>query len=432
MTHYRTVIFTLIILFVFLFINIGYFSKLKGQKISHTYGLHLGEILEKVKTDYVEELEYNALFEESAKAIVERDEFSKFLPARSFKKFSEKLDGASAQIGLQFKFEIGFLSVVSVDPSSSIAGKIRPKDRIVQINGVEVSELSRREVSSNLDGPKDTQVILKVKRGGEEFEVTAYRKFFEKNPILFPHHLISNPDIAYMYIDFFHDLTPKYFKKAYLNLLSKNEKTKGLILDLRVNPGGALNSAVDFCDMFLKKGLIVATIGNEDGYKNRIELYEAEEGGELKIVPMVILIDRETASAAELITGCLRDHGLAKVVGEKSYGKGSAQSLYPFKSEIIGDFGIKLTVAKFYTKSGFESKPRKSVDSAGIRPDFIIDFGGQPEYYSRLDLFQESYGYWNQAVIENKTDQEIAESAVYFQDLNKNDEAILKAIEILK
>jgi C-terminal peptidase prc len=252
-----------------------------------------------------------------------------------------------------------------------------------------------------------------------------------KKPIRFAHIIDDEKKVGYMHVDIFNNNLAKVFSVEYLKLWNAKQGMKSLILDLRGNPGGGIESAVAFCDLFLKSGLIVATVGNEEGVRRKEVLYMAKEGNEIPLVPLLIILDRESASAAELSASCLRDHKIAKIFGEKSYGKGEAQTTFPMYSKVIGDYGLKLTTSKFYSKTGFEKKPKISISGIGITPDYAFDFGFQDTMVSRYKNFKRAWGVWNQELAEHKTLKEAKQKSLYFMDLEKYDPGLKKAIEIL-
>jgi len=252
-----------------------------------------------------------------------------------------------------------------------------------------------------------------------------------KKPIRFVQMLDEKNKIGYMYIDIFNNNLAQSFSLEYLQLLKSSGGMKAFILDLRGNPGGGIESAVAFCDLFLKAGVIVATIGNEEGIRGKEVLYMAKEGNELPLVPILIMLDRESASAAELSSSCLRDHKIAKIFGEKSYGKGETQTTIPMTSKVIGDYGLKLTTSKFYSKSGFEANPKVSISGIGITPDFSFDFGFQDTMLTRYKNFRRAWGLWNQELAEGKPLEEVKSKNFYFMDLEKYDPGLKKAVEIL-
>lgn len=396
-------------------------------------GRDFSYILNVIDQNYVDKVDRKELFLKAANEIANRDQYSGFLLENSITQIEESIDGNYVGLGIEYSRKVDHLLVTDIHPFSSASGKLKFDDKIFFLNHQAVEGLDNAKVYEILRGPVDTTITLGIRRGEDEalVKIELKRIMTTKKPIRFVHLLDEEKRIGYMYIDIFNNNLAKVFSMEYQKLLDAKPGMKSLIIDLRGNPGGGIESAVAFCDLFLKSGLIVATVGNEYGVRSKEVLYMAKEGNELTVVPMLILLDRESASASELSAGCLRDHKIAKIFGEKSYGKGEAQTTFPMYSKIIGDYGLKLTTSKFYSKSGFEKNPKVSVSGTGITPDYSFDFGFQDTLVVRYKNFKRAWGLWNQELAENKTLEEVKRKNFYFMDLEKYDPGLKKAIEIL-
>jgi carboxyl-terminal processing protease len=373
------------------------------------------------------------LFVQAATDLASRDHYSGYLGEESFADFEENIDGDFVSIGIEYSRKIDHLLVTDILPNSSASGVLKFDDRIYFLNKQKVEGLDSIQISTLLRGPIDSELALGLRRGEKEdlIEIVLKRKESKKSPLRFSHIIDREKGIGYINIEIFNGHLAKIFKNEYNKLLAGTPKMKSLVLDLRGNPGGGLYSARDFCDLFLKSGLIVATIGNEDGVRGKIEKLNATDKDELKLVPVLILLDRGSASAAELSAGCLQDYQIAKIFGEKSYGKGESQTSFPMFSKVVGDYGIKLTTSKFYTKSGFEKTPKESISGKGVKADYPYDYGFQDKYMARLKSFHRAWGLWSQAIAEGKSIEEAKKKSLYFTDLEKSDPGLKEALEIL-
>lgn len=386
-----------------------------------------------IDVNYVDKIDRKKVFIRAVSELVTLDQYSDYLEEETLTKFEENIDGDFVSIGIEYSRKIDHLLVVDILPFSSASGILRFDDRIYFLNKQTIEGLSNSQVLALLRGPIDSTLHLSIRRGENEelIELALKRKTTQKSPLRFSHLIDSDNGIGYIYIDIFNNYLPETFSNEYTKLLNATPKMKALIIDFRGNPGGGLYSARDFCDLFLKSGLIVATIGTDAGVRDKVEKLNATDKFQLPLVPILIMLDRESASAAELSAGCLQDYKIAKVFGEKSYGKGESQTSFPLHSKVLGNYGIKITTSKFYTKSGFEKTPKVSIAGIGIIPDYPFDFGGGDEFYTRMKKFDRAWGLWNQALAEKKEIEEAKKISLYFSDLEKVDPGLKKAIEIL-
>ncbi len=287
------------------------------------------------------------------------DEFSTYEDPDRFKAIREDTSGQFAGVGMTLSRRGPAVEVISVlDGSPAQKAGLLPGDVLTEINGKQTAKISFRECISQLKGKPGTPVTLKVYRKTAD----SYRTFSLKREMI----RISSvrgakilPDsIGYLALSGFSLTTEKDLDRALEEFEKK--KVKGIILDLRNNPGGLLQSAIQICSRFLKKGeLVVSTEGQTEASKKKF--YSVDSGKYLD-VPLVLLVNRGSASAAEILAGCLQDHNRAVLIGTKTFGKGSVQTMIP-----LPDKGaMRLTTAKYYTPS------RKVIHGNGIVPDIIV------------------------------------------------------------
>jgi len=316
-----------------------------------------------IRRNYVDEVESQTLFEGAMKGMFDslNDPHSSFLPAREMEDLNDTTSGRFGGVGLMISKPLEakpdgtppFVEVTSpIEDTPGWRAGINPGDLIVAINGEPTDIISRDMVLSRLRGVPGTDVTLLIRRGaGLEFPVVLTRAVIEV-PVI-KYDMIG--DTGYVRIISFTPLTVKRTREALDNFKEKNYKS--LVIDLRNNPGGLLEAAVGICELFLDGGMIVST-------KSRIpgENHEYRAGRRPvvpKDMPVIILINRGSASASEIVAGALKDRGRAYLVGEKTYGKGSVQKVYPVGNKE----GFRLTTARYYTPSDV------NIDKIGIPPD---------------------------------------------------------------
>lgn len=285
------------------------------------------------------------------------DPHSVFLPPREAKEFASDMSGEFSGIGAELGMREGQLQVIApLDDSPAMQAGLRSKDVIITINDEDATGLSVHEAVMQIRGPKGTVVQLGVFREG----IDGIKKIaITRDDITIPTVVVKDLEdgIAHFRITHFNQETYRQFIKESGRLLENN--TKGIVLDLRSNPGGLLISAVDIADAWVEQGPIL----NETFRDNRKQTYSARRTPFLKNIPTVVLVDGGTASGSEIVAGALQDYGIAKIVGQKTYGKGSVQDF-----EVYDDASaLKLTIAKWFTPNG------RGIDKEGIEPDIVLD-----------------------------------------------------------
>jgi carboxyl-terminal processing protease len=318
-----------------------------------------GDVFEKVRADYVEETTDQQLIENAINGMLAAlDPHSSYLNAKSFEEMQVQTRGEFGGLGIEVTMENGLVKVVSpIDDTPAFRAGIQPGDFIVELNGQPVMGLTLSEAVDKMRGPVDSDIKLTIQRGETEpFEVTLTRAVIKIQSV---RGRLEGGDIAYLRITSFSEQTDAGIE-AQLKKLKEESKGKliGVVLDLRNNPGGLLDQAVAVSDAFLDKGEIVSTRGRHEDDAQR---YNARAGDIADGLPMVVLINGGSASASEIVAGALQDHHRAIVLGTKSFGKGSVQTIIP----VPGHGAIRLTTARYFTPSG------RSIQALGIDPDIV-------------------------------------------------------------
>lgn len=307
-----------------------------------------------VRAAYVEPVDDKQLMQSAVRGLLlDLDPHSTYFDKEDAEAFDEQASGAYEGIGVELLQQDGVLKVVApIDDTPAARAGLRSGDFIVAIDGKPISAI---EAMEPLRGPAGSQVVLSIERGEEKpFDVTVTRETIRVTSV---RGKLLEPGYAYLRISTFQADTGADFQKQLAQLQAQaGGKLKGLVLDVRSNPGGLLTAAVQVADDLLDKGVIVTTRGRIAISDAR---FEATPGDLMKGAPVVVLADAGSASASEVLAGALRDNGRARIVGSRSFGKGSVQTVLPLDN---GD-SVKLTTARYYTPSG------KSIQATGIVPD---------------------------------------------------------------
>jgi carboxyl-terminal processing protease len=330
-------------------------------------------VMEKVRAEYVDgtNLTYHSLTYSAIKGMVgSLDPHSEFLDAQDYQQLQDDTEGQFGGLGLVVSMKDGYVTVVApMEDSPGFQAGILTGDRIIRVEGRSVERMPLGEVVKQLRGEPGTPVTVTIQRPetGAEKNFTLTRSIIQVDMVKdingkkeFP---LGADGIGYIRITEFGENTGNELEAALKRL--KAQGVKGLILDLRLNPGGLLDEAVNVCQKFLPRGqLVVSTEG-----RHSVEKYYARGGDELKGVPVVVLVNLGSASAAEIVTGCLQDLHRAVILGEKTFGKGSVQSIFPLDKGTA----LKLTVAKYYTPS------HRVIHEHGIEPDIVVPMTEEQE-----------------------------------------------------
>ena len=325
------------------------------------------EALQKVRNEYVDgkKLTYQQLVYAALKGMVGKlDPHSEFLDADSFQQLQDDTEGQFGGLGLVVALREGHITVVSpMDDTPGFRAGILAGDRVMKVDGKNVEKSPLPDVVKLLRGEPGSSVNLTVARGAEATlkNFTLQRAIIQMPMVKdingkkqFP---LDQNQIGYVHITQFGEKTGEELEAALDKL--KAQGMKGLVLDLRWNPGGLLEEAVEVCQKFLPRGQIVVST---EGRRGVMEKYFAKGGDELPGVPIAVLVNLGTASAAEIVSGCLQDLHRGYVLGEKTFGKGSVQSVFPLDD----GSALKLTIAKYYTPS------HKVIHQHGITPDSLV------------------------------------------------------------
>lgn len=336
------------------------------------------ETLKKTKTDYVEEVSEEKLIEYAINGMLSSlDPHSSFLDAETFKDMREQTKGEFGGLGIEVTMDNGWIKIISpIDDTPAFKAGLQAGDYITHIDGTTVLGETLTQAVEKMRGPVKSKVKLTIRRKNKEpFDVTLTRDNIKIRSVKTEE---KDPAVGYIRISSFSETTTNDVKKAIEKIQKENpDKLSGYVLDLRNNPGGLLDQAVSVADLFLEEGEIVSTRPRR---AEEMQRYNATKGDITKNKPIVVLINEGSASAAEIVSGALQDHKRAVIVGMRSFGKGSVQTVVP-----VTDFGaIRLTTARYYTPSG------RSIQAKGIEPDIEIP-PGHVEYFAwRSDDFAEA------------------------------------------
>jgi carboxyl-terminal processing protease len=320
-----------------------------------------GDAFEKVRRDYVDEVSDNALIEGAIKGMLTSlDPHSGYMSAGALDELNKETRGVFGGFGIEGSMENGLLKVISpIDDTPAARAGVKPGDIITDLDGRPVQGMTLLQISKKMRGPEKSQVTLTIQRGNRApFDVKLARATIEIQPVR--SHL-EGDSIGYIRITSFNEQTDVRLENAMNNLKQlAGNKLAGLVLDLRNNPGGLLDQAVAVSDAFLDKGEIVSTRGRRSDDTQR---YNAHPGDITGGLPMVVLINSGSASASEIVAGALKDHHRALLMGTRSFGKGSVQTIIP----LPGHGAMRLTTARYYTPSG------QSIQAKGIVPDIYVE-----------------------------------------------------------
>jgi carboxyl-terminal processing protease len=321
-----------------------------------------GEVLERVRADYVEKPEDSKLIESAINGMLAGlDPHSAYLNPKHFRDMQVQTRGEFGGLGIEVTMENGVVKVVSPieDTPASKAG-LMSGDLITHLDKDPILGLTLQEAVEKMRGPVNSPITLTVVRKGVEdpFDVKVVRDMIHINPVKYD---AEGDDVAYIRVTTFNEQTTENMQKAIDDLKTKlGPNLKGYILDLRNNPGGLLDQAISVSDAFLDQGAIVLTRGRnlEETQRSNARPGDITDGKK-----MIVLVNGGSASASEIVAGALQDHHRATVVGTRSFGKGSVQTIIPLGS----NGALRLTTARYYTPSG------RSIQAKGIEPDVVVE-----------------------------------------------------------
>ena len=320
------------------------------------------DVLAYVERNYVEPVDVEKLIHGAINGMLgSLDPHSSFMPEDVYKELQVETKGSFEGLGIEITIKDGVLTVVSpIDDTPAFLAGIKSGDQILKIDGELTKSMTLLDAIKRLRGPKGTQVTISISREGltelKDFTITR-----DVIPIVSVKHDMLTDGIGYVRIIHFQENTTEDLETALREFESEEEGLRGLILDLRNNPGGLLPEAIDVADKFVPAGLIVSTKGRLEEKE-----YVAHMEGTRTQVPIVVLVNEGSASASEIVAGALQDHNRALVLGSPTFGKGSVQSIY---GPLEDGSGLRLTVALYYTPNG------TSIQAKGIEPDVRVDEG---------------------------------------------------------
>src|SRR5437660_9745110 len=320
-----------------------------------------GEVFERVRAEYVDDVSDDTLVESAINGMLTSlDPHSNYLNTKNFNDMKVQTRGEFGGLGIEVSMESGLVKVVSpIDDTPAARAGLKPADLITHLDGTPVRGLTLPEAVEKMRGPVNSEITLTVRREGQEpFDVKLTRAIIKIQSVR--SHIEGN-NIGYIRVTSFNEQTDVGLNNAMKNLKQQaNNKLIGVILDLRNNPGGLLDQAVAVSDAFLEKGEIVSTRGKRAEEAQR---YNARPGDIASGLPVAVLINGGSASASEIVAGALQDHHRAVLIGTKSFGKGSVQTIIP----LAGHGAMRLTTARYYTPSG------RSIQARGIDPDIVVE-----------------------------------------------------------
>jgi len=341
-----------------------------------------GLIFDQVRSHYVESPDVQKLVEGAVSGMLNGlDPHSSYMNAKSFGEMQVETSGEFGGLGMEVTMEDGFVKVVSpIDDTPAARAGIQANDLIVELDGTPVKGLTLQQAVEKMRGPVNTGVRLKVMRKGldKALEVTLTRETIRVRSVRFHK---EGEDIGYIRITQFNAQVGEELKKAIASLSAGDaDKMKGYILDLRNNPGGLLDQAVSVSNAFLNRGEIVSLRGRQTDDAQRFDA-KPNPGDLIKGKPLVVLINGGSASASEIVAGALQDQKRATILGTRTFGKGSVQTIIPLGN---GNGALRLTTARYYTPSG------KSIQALGISPDIEVLQDVPAEQAGRGDMTSES------------------------------------------
>jgi len=320
-----------------------------------------GDVLERVRADYVDEVTDKDLIENAINGMLTSlDPHSSYMNAKAFRDMQVDTRGEFGGLGIEVTMENGLVKVVSpIDDTPASKAGLQPGDLIVALDNEPVMGLTLAEAVEKMRGKVGTTIKIMVRRGTREpFEVSLQRAVIKIRSV---RSNMEGEDVGYVRITQFTEQTESGLKSAVETLKKQSgNKLKGFVIDLRNNPGGLLDQAISVSDAFLEKGEIVSTRSRREGEGSRANAKPGDITGGL---PVVVLINGGSASASEIVAGALQDHRRAILLGTRSFGKGSVQTIIP----VAGGGAMRLTTARYYTPSG------RSIQAKGIDPDIVVE-----------------------------------------------------------
>jgi len=319
-----------------------------------------GDVFERVRAAYVDQVGDDTLIEAAINGMLnDLDPHSAYLNKKTYDDMQVQIRGDFGGLGIEVTMDRGLVKVVSpIDDTPAHQAGLKPGDYISHLDGEAIMGMNLAQAVEKMRGPVNTDIVLTIRREDQEpFDVTLTRAVIQIQSV----RSRVEKNIGYIRITSFNAQTQPGLKRAIGKITEElGDEVVGYIIDLRNNPGGLLSQAVSVSDSFLERGEIVSTRGRNEGEASR---FNASSGDMVNGLPLVVLINGGSASASEIVAGALQDHRRAILVGTRSFGKGSVQTIMP----IPGAGAMRLTTARYYTPSG------RSIQQTGIEPDIAVE-----------------------------------------------------------
>ena len=381
------------------------------------------EALDRIRMAYVEEIDDKTLLENAIRGMLAGlDPHSAYMAGQEYDALQETTSGEFGGLGIEVGRENGYIKVISpIDDTPADRAGIEAGDLIIQIDNKPLRELTPEEAASMMRGEPGTEVTVTIAREGmEPFELSVVREVIAITSV---RSRILEPGYAYVRIAQFRLNTGEELEDELRDLYAEHGELKGIVLDLRNNPGGVLQASVRVVDAFIEEGSIVSTKGRLGGNDMTFSASLATIAPD---VPLAVLVNNGSASASEIVAGALQDHGRAVVMGTQSFGKGSVQTVLPLDDTRA----IKLTTSMYYTPSG------RSIQAQGISPDIIVD----DAFVTRRSR---SISQYNEADLPGRlangngeetvdSDEEMAEALISAEQVLVTDYPLNEALNVLK
>ncbi|MEJ0074356.1 MAG: S41 family peptidase [Alphaproteobacteria bacterium] len=380
-----------------------------------------GDVFERVRADYVEKPDDAKLVEQAINGMLNGlDPHSSYMDPKSFRDMQVQTRGEFGGLGIEVTMEDGMVKVVTpIDETPAAKAGILANDIITQLDGEQVQGLTLNQAVEKMRGPVNTKIKLTIMRKGQDkpIEVSITRDIIRVRSV---RSRIEGDDIGFIRISQFNEQTSEGLKKAITDITTQiqKDKLKGYVLDLRNNPGGLLDQAISVSDAFLERGEIVSTRGRNAEETQR---YSARPGDLTNGKPIIVLVNGGSASASEIVAGALQDHKRATVLGTRSFGKGSVQTIIPLGNN---NGALRLTTARYYTPSG------KSIQAKGIVPEIEVLQDVPEDLKTRSDTKGEASLRGHLKTQEGE--EQTGSQSWYPTDDPKKDKALQMALELLR
>ena len=402
-----------ILKYIFIFFLLFYSqSSFADTKETYRQLSIFNEVYNRVKEQYVEEVTDKELIEKALNGMLQAlDPHSSYMNEEVYKEMQIDTSGSFGGLGIEITTDKGFIKIVSpIDDTPAQKAGVQAGDYITHLDGTSVVDMTLKEAIDVMRGEVGEPITITIVRGTEKpFDIEIKRDIIKVQSV--KHRVINN--VGVLRISTFNEQTTVGLKKSIEELEGSENPPIGYVLDLRNNPGGLLNESVTVTDVFLEKGEIVSIRGRE---KKDVQVFSAKKGDMINGKPLIILINEGSASASEIVAGALQDHDRAVIMGIKSFGKGSVQTIVPIDSG-----AVRLTIAKYYTPSG------DSIQAVGIIPDVEVPRAELNVIDSYFTFRESDY----RDALDNETTDENEEEED-FNELLENDYQLSRAIDAVK